>query len=373
MSESFFDLFDNLKDGKQGGSSTVYKATYKKIQITVALKKIEIDPEYPEDFESLQNEIKFHKNIDYPLILHFYGSSTSETKSFVILEYGGEQSLLQYINNRGPLTEGQAKKFFIQLISSLQYLHTQCHLLHSDIKLENILIDSQNNAILIDFGLCCTLGSVNPGFAGTIQYTAPEVFDKVIDSTGASDIWSAGIVLYAMLEGCLPFGGELEDAEEIVHEIQTKPLDLSESSNLSPKAKALISRILTKNPSERIKIQEFVNDPWIADSPYASLLSYDSTVLQSLKRLPTTVNEIDNSIMKEIIAIGFEKRKIIEHILARSDTEDVLYYRIKKLQSILKQIYQFRAAQYKLPREIPLVSRIPSQIPCYTIKKKRLL
>lgn len=371
MSDSFLDLFEGLRDEKSGGSSVVYKADYKKTNSTIALKMITLDPNYPEDLEALQNEVGFHKNIDYPLILHYFGSSISEKRSCVILEYGGDQSLLQYLNNRGPLTEALAQKFFIQVISSLNYLHSQVHILHSDVKLENILIDYQNNAILIDFGLCCSLGTINPGFAGTLQYTAPEIFDKTVDYTGASDIWSAGVILYAMLLGCLPFGGESEDSQEIIKEIQNKPLEFDPESNISQKAKDLLNKVLTKDPQQRAKVDDIKADPWIADSPYATLLEIDREAQNKLKVLPSNIDEVDKSILKDLAAYGYQRDAVIRNVLNRNETEDVLYYRIKRLQKNMKDIYSFRAAQYKVPREIPLLKLIPSEIPCYTIRKKR--
>ena len=369
MIEEFVsDFVDRTVVGK-GGSSVVYRSKYLKTNTNIALKQINLDPKYPEDLEALKNEIEIHKKIDYPLIAQFFAASYTNQTSYVVLEFAGEQTLLEYLNSNGCLTEAQAKKFFIQIISSLQYLHTKLKLLHGDIKLDNVMIDHNNNAILIDFGLCTELGTPSPGFGGTFQYTAPEVFDKQTDYTGASDIWSAGIILYAMLFSCLPFDNDNDDRLE--QEIKQKNLVFDPAINISAEAKDLLLRLLNKNPAERITIQDIATQGWIANSPYANLLNTDYTDQPALRVMPSSENDIDQKILNDIVNQGkYQKEEIVHHIMTRNETKDVLYYKMKRLETLKKQIDLFRQARYRPPREIPLTFLSPFPIPCLTEKRK---
>ena len=367
MIDEFKQDFIQQTEVGEGGNSIVYKSIYVKTKTCVALKESQLDPEHPEDLMALKNEIDIHKTIDYPLIAQFFSASYTNNISYVSLEFAGEKTLLEYINTNKCLTEDQARKFFIQIVSSLQYLHNQKHYLHCDIKPENVMIDSNENAILIDFGLCTPLGSANPGFGGTPAYTAPEILLGQADAlrTGASDIWSAGIILYIMLFNRLPF--DSSDESQFVNDIKTKDINFH-GMNISDDAEKLLLRLLEKDPSTRITIPEIAVHPWISKSVYSNLLNPIYTDQPSLRIMPTKESEIDEEILTELLQNlnEFKREDVIKHLMAYSVTKDVMYYKIKKIESLKKQLNEFRRAHYRPPREIPLTFLAPFPIPSLT-------
>ena len=133
----------------------------------------------------------------------------TETKIFMVLEYcpGGE--LFDYIVDRERLCESEARAFFRQIVAAVAYIHHSGYA-HRDLKPENILIDEDQELKLIDFGLCANpsggMGSVLETCCGSPAYAAPELVTGMSYLGSEADIWSMGVLLYALLCGFLPFG-----------------------------------------------------------------------------------------------------------------------------------------------------------------------
>ena len=159
---------------------------------------------------------------------------------------GGD--LLSYVRRRRHLKESVAKFIFWQIIRGIQYCHNK-NIIHRDIKLENILLDARGQVKICDFGVSRVVepGDVIRDKTGTPAYIAPEI---ILDE-GYSypvDIWSAGVVLYAMLEGAVPFRGE--DLTELRKNILLAKYQMPEE--ISKEAKNLLRRILVIDPKKRI-------------------------------------------------------------------------------------------------------------------------
>ena len=122
------------------------------------------------------------------------------------MEVCGGGDLLTYVRRRRKLKEDVARHLFQQIITGMQYCHKK-NVLHRDIKLDNILLTSQGNVKICDFGVSklVTDGERMTEQCGTPAYIAPEVFENKGYEGYASDVWSAGVVLYAMLYGAVPF------------------------------------------------------------------------------------------------------------------------------------------------------------------------
>ncbi len=150
------------------------------------------------------------------------------------MEYVNGGDLLSYIRKRRRLTEPIAKNIFKQIINAIQHLHSQ-YIVHRDVKLENILIDSNNLVKLCDFGVSKEIkkGDMLTNKCGTLAYIAPEILKGNKYEGFGVDIWSAGVVLYAMLSGTVPFKGyEKQDLElMIVRGKYNKIEDISSGRN----------------------------------------------------------------------------------------------------------------------------------------------
>jgi serine/threonine protein kinase len=160
----------------------------------------------------VNKEIAVFKCVNHPNIIKLFEITEDENNLHLIMEHADKGDLLTFIKNNGTLSEATALNFLKQLAEAVEYLHLEKSIAHRDIKLANILITSKNNNIkLADFGLsnfydkekmqlrtCC----------GSPCYSAPEILIGCQYNPIVADIWSLGVVLYSMIEGCLPFYDE---------------------------------------------------------------------------------------------------------------------------------------------------------------------
>lgn len=187
---------------------------------------------------------------------------TYETQKHIciVMEYICAGDLLSYIRKRSKLSETIAKYIFKQIVLGLQYIHSK-GIVHRDIKLDNILIDLDNNIKICDFGVSKKIrkGESMTEQCGTPAYIAPEILkNKGYEGFGV-DIWSAGVVLYAMLSGIVPFKGKnLQELQELIMQGNFKPV-----SEVSKEANHLIKCLLEVDPKKRISVNNILQHPWL--------------------------------------------------------------------------------------------------------------
>ena len=187
---------------------------------------------------------------------------TYETKKHIciVMEYICAGDLLTYIKKRSKLTEPVAKFIFKQIILGIKHIHDNS-IIHRDIKLDNILLDLDNNIKICDFGVSRKINKDDIMFeqCGTPAYIAPEILiNKGYEGFGV-DIWSAGVVLYAMLSGTVPFkGNNLKELHNLIISG-----DYKEVKGISNEAEDLLKNILEVDPNKRFKIEQILNHPWL--------------------------------------------------------------------------------------------------------------
>ena len=182
---------------------------------------------------------------------------------YLVLEYveGGE--LFNHILDHGRLSEPEAVRIFRQIIAALSYCHS-FHICHRDLKPENILLDREGNVKLVDFGMA----ALQPAHqwlqtsCGSPHYACPEVIQQIPYRGDLADVWSAGVVLYAMLSGGLPFSSENDDQNENFKEVITKVIECEydfPEDILSDEAEDLIFQCLQPDANERIRTRNIWN------------------------------------------------------------------------------------------------------------------
>jgi calcium-dependent protein kinase len=224
---------------------------------------------------------------------------------FVVTELCKGHELFDRIIEDGSISENQAALYTWQMLSAINHCH-QRGIVHRDIKPENLLFDSKDESSrlkVIDFGISKKVehGETLSSFSGTIFYVAPEVIQGKYDAK--CDIWSCGVVLYAMLSGALPFNGNTD--REITQKILSGAVsfDLGEWEHVSDQAKHLIRRMLTKDPKRRPSAEEVLQDEWIQN--YSQYLTENKSVADSaLGNLKTfrAQSKIKSSILNFIIS-----------------------------------------------------------------------
>ena len=202
------------------------------------------------------------------------------------------------------MEEEESAKVFGQIISGIQYIH-KLHVVHRDLKLENILIGHDRSIRLVDFGLSNTYKATErlKTACGSPCYAAPEMIDsKTPYEPLMVDIWSSGVILYAMVCGCLPF--EDQDTGKLYKKILAGDYKLPK--HLSPDLKDFIQRILTTDPDKRIRIEEMKNHKWLkqySDNYYPEglLVGYhkmpiDQNILKELRKFNLDIDACEKSL-----------------------------------------------------------------------------
>lgn len=258
----------------------IYKAQSAATNRTVAIKHIRRSTRTYGEWQAMTREIHAAQKLFHRNIPKFYEVIESGEDIFLVMEYLSGGSLLEYTNKNGHLHELAACEVFAQLIDCLDYLHNIAKVVHRDIKLENIVFDSAMIPKLIDFGFAREVqdpSSVLETMCGSISYTAPEMLKEKKYQMGA-DIWSLGVVLFALVSGRLPFSNE--NSPELLKAILTESPVFPKW--ISSDLRDLLSSMLEKDPSKRITIAEIKTHPWL-NSVHVSGLSSDRLFIESLR------------------------------------------------------------------------------------------
>ena len=246
----------------RGGFSTVRKALHLPTMLPVAVKVIEKSRlTNPKDRDRVDREVRVMRALGgHPAIAQLFQVSETSLYIYIFMELCGGGTLLEYVRNKSKLDEGEARTIFCQVIAAIRHCHRR-GVVHRDIKLENILLDGQGGVRLIDFGLCgyYVKDKALRCHCGSPSYAAPEIVARKEYIAPPVDVWSAGVVLYAMLAGYLPFHAKDKRAlsEKIVQGSWKPPTD-----GVSPKALDLLSKMLTLSPHERIPLDDILLHPW---------------------------------------------------------------------------------------------------------------
>ncbi|KAE9404991.1 Pkinase-domain-containing protein [Gymnopus androsaceus JB14] len=199
------------------------------------------------------------KLMNHPSILRIYDVYESPKELFLVLEYveGGE--LFDYLVNRGKLSEPETICFFKQIIYGLNYAHT-FSIIHRDLKPENILISSLSPPRIKILSLLTSLQLETS--CGSPHYASPEIVNGHKYTGNATDIWSCGVILYALLTGSLPFDDK--DIKVLLEKVKVGKYEIPQFIDSS--ARDLLSRMLVVNADERITIPDILAHPWLNTS-----------------------------------------------------------------------------------------------------------
>lgn len=219
------DYFHITKLLGEGSYAKVYLAHSVLCELPVALKcfdknKLNDDKNY----ERLNQEITILTSLDSQYIIKLYEIFENDKWIFLVLEYIDDLDLLNWLKNNGKFSEETFFPIFIQICRGLYYLQKK-HILHWDIKLDNILINKNNEIKICDFGISRLLfpDVITYEHIGTPAYLAPEIIKESGYKNYQSDIWSLGIMSFIAMTGMVPFKGN--DIETLNHNILNDSID----------------------------------------------------------------------------------------------------------------------------------------------------
>lgn len=308
----------------------------------------------------IEREIVIMKLIEHPNIISLYDIWENRGELYLVLEYveGGE--LFDYVMRNGALPEAEAVRLFRQLMAGLAYCH-RFNICHRDLKPENILLDADHNIKIADFGMAAMQpdGQYLTTSCGSPHYAAPEVIAGKQYLGNVSDIWSVGIILYAMLNGRLPFDGrDLHDTLRLV-----RKGEYYLSPDLSEEAADLIQFMLQKHPENRITMDEIWCHPLLKkyNKIHASLAAPNKlagpppplTVADCGPRRIKAA-EIDRELLRNLQVLwhGLGEQDVIKRLTSDEPNFEKLFYwalirfREEQLENYPGEPLQYSASDY---------------------------
>ena len=266
---NFFDYYEMLDDLGEGIFGSVKLGVEKKTKERVAIKIIKKNKAKQSDIELVRTEIDIMKLCHHPNVVHLLDHFENAEYIFIVMEYIRGGRLTDYMKEKKfNFTEKRAAEIIHQIALGVKYLH-KYGIIHRDLKPDNIMLteaSDKGQIKIMDFGLSKILGKKEKtvdGF-GTLTFVSPEVlirkpYNKEID------IWSIGVILYLLLSGDLPFDDEEDDEQKIAKAIVFNEVEFppKKFGNRSKEVINLIKKCLTKEPKNRIKIDEIIKSDWI--------------------------------------------------------------------------------------------------------------
>lgn len=251
-----FDIGRPLGAGKFG---RVYLAREKSSHYIVALKMISKAQilKYNNEYQ-LRREIEIQSNLRHKNILRMYTYFYDDEKIYLVLEYAAKGELYKRLQKRGHFDEPTAASYMVDLANAFKFLHEN-KVIHRDIKPENLLLSLTGEIKIADFGWSVHAPSLQrKTMCGTLDYLPPEMVEqKVYDET--VDIWCLGVLCYEFLVGQPPF--ESSNNHDTYKRI--RQLQFSFPDHVSLLARDFITKLLKKDPADRMSLDSLLEHPWI--------------------------------------------------------------------------------------------------------------
>ncbi|XP_067336572.1 MAP/microtubule affinity-regulating kinase 3a isoform X3 [Channa argus] len=254
---------------------TIGKGNFAKVKLArhiltgreVAIKIIDKTQLNPNSLQKLFREVRIMKILNHPNIVKLFEVIETERTLYLVMEYASGGEVFDYLVAHGRMKEKEARAKFRQIVSAVQYCH-QKHIVHRDLKAENLLLDADMNIKIADFGFSneFTLGNKLDTFCGSPPYAAPELFQGKKYDGPEVDVWSLGVILYTLVSGSLPFDGQnlKELRERVLRGKYRIPFYMSTD------CENLLKRFLVLNPGKRgtLEVREdaenqIMKDRWI--------------------------------------------------------------------------------------------------------------
>ncbi|KAL1925527.1 uncharacterized protein VTP21DRAFT_410 [Calcarisporiella thermophila] len=267
-----------LRTVGEGEFGKVKLGVHSETGIEVAIKLIrKQDVDTASRHTKVEREIFVLRTVRHPNIVKLYDVLETEKYIGIVLEYASGGELFEYILAHRYLKEKDACRLFAQLISGVNYLHRQ-HIVHRDLKLENLLLDRNRSIIITDFGFANHFGKPEEDLmatsCGSPCYAAPElVVSDGLYVGPAADIWSCGVILYAMLCGFLPYDDDERnpngDSIGLLYDYILNT-ELVFPDYVPADARDLLRKMLVVDPKKRCDMQTIMQHRWLA--PYEQFL-----------------------------------------------------------------------------------------------------
>lgn len=296
--------------GKYKLLKTIGKGNFAKVKLAkhvptskeVAIKIIDKTQLNASSLQKLYREVRIMKLLDHPNIVKLFQVIETEKTLYLVMEYASGGEVFDYLVLHGRMKEKEARAKFRQIVSAVQYCH-QKRIIHRDLKAENLLLDSEMNIKIADFGFSnqFTPGSKLDTFCGSPPYAAPELFQGRKYDGPEVDVWSLGVILYTLVSGSLPFDGATlrELRERVLRGKYRIPFYMSTD------CENLLKKFLVLNPAKRASLESIMKDKWMN-------MGYEDDELTPYVEPKPDLK--DQKRIEALVAMGYNRQDIEESL-----------------------------------------------------------
>uniref|UniRef100_A0A8C2AKW4 non-specific serine/threonine protein kinase n=1 Tax=Cyprinus carpio TaxID=7962 RepID=A0A8C2AKW4_CYPCA len=298
-------FYEIIKTLGKGNFAVVKLARHKVTKTEVAIKIIDKTRLDESDLKKIKREVQIMKLLKHPHIIKLYQVMETKDMLYIVMEHAKNGEMFDYLTSVGHLSEAEARCKFWQILDAVEYCHKH-HVVHRDLKAENLLLDSNMHIKLADFGFgnFYIPGKSLSTWCGSPPYAAPEVFEGKEYEGPSLDIWSLGVLLYVLVCGTLPFDGTTLPAlrRRVTDGRFRVPFFMSQD------CESLIRRMLAVDPSKRFSVAQIKQHRWM-QADHSALCQSLST--SSCLEAQETYNEAVLSIMQ---TVGIDRKRTIESL-----------------------------------------------------------
>ncbi|XP_041365231.1 serine/threonine-protein kinase BRSK2-like [Gigantopelta aegis] len=274
----------------------------------------------------VEREIAIMKLIEHPHVLGLYDVYENKKYLYLILEHVSGGELFDYLVKKGRLTPKEARRFFRQIISALDFCHSH-NICHRDLKPENLLLDDKNNIRVADFGMASLQveGSMLETSCGSPHYACPEVIRGEKYDGRKADVWSCGVILYALLVGALPFDDD--NLRQLLEKVKKGVFHIPHF--VPPDCQNLLRGMIEVDPDKRLHLEDVMRHPWAIAETYGQIeLELPVTQVVQTSIIPS-VEDLDPDVLSTMNSLQCfkDKDKLVGELLsAKHNTEKVVYF-----------------------------------------------
>uniref|UniRef100_A0A670JYW0 BR serine/threonine kinase 1 n=1 Tax=Podarcis muralis TaxID=64176 RepID=A0A670JYW0_PODMU len=272
----------------------------------------------------VEREIAILKLIEHPHVLKLHDVYENKKYLYLVLEHVSGGELFDYLVKKGRLTPKEARKFFRQIVSALDFCHSYS-ICHRDLKPENLLLDEKNNIRIADFGMASLQvgDSLLETSCGSPHYACPEVIKGEKYDGRRADMWSCGVILFALLVGALPFDDD--NLRQLLEKVKRGIFHMPHF--IPPDCQNLLRGMIEVEPEKRLSLEQIQKHPWFLGGKNEPEPEQPIPRKVAIRRIQS-VSELDPDVLESMHSLGCfrDKNKLKQELQTEGENQEKMIY-----------------------------------------------
>ncbi|KAK9397472.1 serine/threonine-protein kinase BRSK1 [Crotalus adamanteus] len=272
----------------------------------------------------VEREIAILKLIEHPHVLKLHDVYENKKYLYLVLEHVSGGELFDYLVKKGRLTPKEARKFFRQIVSALDFCHSYS-ICHRDLKPENLLLDEKNNIRIADFGMASLQvgDSLLETSCGSPHYACPEVIKGEKYDGRRADMWSCGVILFALLVGALPFDDD--NLRQLLEKVKRGIFHMPHF--IPPDCQNLLRGMIEVEPEKRLSLEQIQKHPWFLGGKNEPEPEQPIPRKVAIQRIQS-VSELDPDVLDSMHSLGCfrDKNKLKQELQNEGENQEKMIY-----------------------------------------------